>query len=63
MSALSAIYFFVAAYILMVVTDSPPYVSRRNLLIVAAVAMLWPLVLAFGLPLWLWLRFSSRDVP
>lgn len=57
---LLAIYVIGAVLISVVATDGPPYASRDALLALAVVAVLWPLVLAVGLPLWMYLRITNE---
>jgi hypothetical protein len=53
------IYGIGVAAITCIVTEGPPYPSREALLWLAVAAVLWPLVLAVGLPLWLYLHFAK----
>ncbi len=49
----------VAAIFAVVFDDVPPYPSRDLLPWLAGAAVLWPLVLAIGVPLWLYITFRS----
>jgi hypothetical protein len=54
-----AVYGIGVAAVTCIATDGPPYPSRDALLWLAVAAALWPLVVAVGVPLALYLHFTD----